>query len=103
MNPKNARVVLHPTGISPSGRELTDNKQNELYLIMSKNFRIGETFLILVVSAIVLLFGKMTLDKWDAEEWGLMALGIFATLGSFTVMVGIVTMMLNRRRGDDDD
>ena len=68
-----------------------------------KNLPIIETILLLAVSGLVLYVGKLTLDKWDSEEWGLMALGVFATLGFFSLMVALVKGLIEHKNSANDD
>ena len=55
---------------------------------------IGGAIIVLLVSGVVLYIGKLTLDKWDTQEWGLMVLGIFATLLFFSFLVAMVKSLI---------
>ncbi len=61
---------------------------------------IGATVIILVVSAVVLSFGTMTLRSWDAGDWWKLVLAATATLGTFAVLVSVVKYLLDRSVGD---
>ena len=64
---------------------------------------IGKALFLLVISGLVLYFGGLTLDMWDAGRWGMMTLGIFATLAIFAGMVLIVSELTSRKDDEADD
>jgi Zn-dependent protease with chaperone function len=68
---------------------------------MLKRLHVGETLVILIVSGIVWYFLRLALDKWNAEEWGLVALGAFAALGVFALLVYLVNLLFSHKNGDD--
>ncbi|MFC2020982.1 hypothetical protein ACFLU1_04225 [Chloroflexota bacterium] len=61
---------------------------------MLKGIPIGESLMLLIISGVILYFAKLTLDKWDAEEWGLVILGVVGTLFVFSIMVAIVKHLI---------
>jgi hypothetical protein len=65
---------------------------------MLKNQPILGAFIVLAISGVVIYFGKLTLDKWDAGAWALMALGVAATLFFFAILVSAV-----KKLGEPED
>ena len=69
---------------------------------MSIKKAIGVSVGLLALSGIVIYFAYLTFQNWDAENWGRFVLGIFATAGSFIVLVVCVKRLFTSKDSDED-
>ena len=64
---------------------------------MSIKEAIGISFLFVIISGFVVECLRMTMQFWDSGNWGKLALGIFATLAFFALLVGLVKVLFDSK------
>ena len=70
---------------------------------MKTSTAIGTSFVLLIVSSLTLYFGKLTLDKLDAEQWGMVVLGAGVTTLCFAILVACVKAITREDERDDEE